>query len=251
MNSNLMNASDRAWIEQQGEQVLCDWVLDIAIEDIIRMQAADAVVVMKRNPGLVEVAQRAMSKGIKLLDPIVLYRVRRVEQLRHKRFTLVGGGELNADLLAQHFAGAEYIVVAVCTIGEGVERLAKEHFARDPAFGLALEGFGSAAVETLATEFCARMDRYAGGLGMATSIPLSPGMVGWPVDQGQRQIFSLLDSRRIGVELTESFMMLPVKTISLVLGVGVGITTEGSTCDYCSMRERCHYRDHYLHVEKS
>jgi cobalamin-dependent methionine synthase I len=246
-----MEKSREGWLGQQGELILRDWSLDIAMEDIIRMQAADADVVMKRNPGLVAVAQRAVTQGAKLLDPVVLYQVREVKQFRHKCFTLVGGEKLVADLLAQHLAGAQYIVAAVCTIGEGVERLAKEHFAQDPAFGLALEGFGSAAVETLATEFCARMDQFAGESGMATSIPLSPGMVGWSVDQGQRQIFHLLDSRRIGVELTESFLMLPVKTISLILGVGVDINTGGSTCDYCSMRERCHFRDHYLHVEKS
>jgi cobalamin-dependent methionine synthase I len=247
----MVNASDRAWLKQQNEQILRDWELDIALEDVVRMQAAEADVVIKRNPAIAEAAQRAISQGIELLKPVVLFKVKQVEQFRHMRFMLMGGGELSAELLAQHLIGAEYIVAAICTIGEGVERLAKQHFLQDPTFGLALEGFGSAAVETLATEFCARIDRLAEGSGMSTSIPLCPGMVGWPVEQGQGQIFNLLDSSRIGVELTGSCMMLPVKTISLVLGVGAHINAQGSTCDYCSMRDRCHYRDHYLHVEKS
>ena len=70
----------------------------------------------------------------------------------------------------------------------------------------------------------------------------------WKDDEGQWN--ETLPVSPIGVELTGSSLMLPVKTISLILGVGEDMNADGSTCDFCSMRERCQYRDHYLHVEK-
>jgi hypothetical protein len=246
-----MKDHELKWLEQDGDQIIRDWTLDIPIEDIIRMQAADAEVVLQRNPTLVEMAERALEQGLGLLEPVVLFRVLKVEQFRHERFTLESGDELQAQLLTEHLKSAEFVVAALCSIGGDVEKLAKEQFRQNPVFGLALEGFGSAAVEALATEFCASIEEQAARTGMASSIPLSPGMVGWSVDAGQKQIFEILDTNAISVQLTESSMMLPVKTISLMLGVGAEIRADGSTCDYCSMRERCHYRDHYINVEKS
>jgi hypothetical protein len=70
-------------------------------------------------------------------------------------------------------------------------------------------------------------------------------MVGWPVEQGQPQIFDLLNAGEIGVQLTESMMMIPRKSLSLVLGVGRELIAGGRTCDYCSMKETCRYREHY------
>ena len=241
---------EHSWFDGSSYQTLRDWELDIPIEDIIRMQSADAGEVIRRNPTLVQMAEKALAQGSPLLAPAVQYRVLKVEQLRHERLMLEAGAELQAKLLAEHLKSAEFVVLALCTIGAGIDRLAKEQFAQNPVYALALEGFGSAAVETLATEFCALIDEKASQCGMTSSIPMSPGMVGWPVDEGQGQIFGVLDTSAIGVRLTESSMMLPVKTISLVLGVGEALSSDGSTCDYCSMRERCHYRDHYLHVEK-
>lgn len=238
-------------LNQPGEHVLDTWSLEIKLEDVIRMQSADARVVIERNPTLVGLAERAMGRGSSLIDPKVLYQVLKVEARLHTQLQLAGGLKLQSELLAQHLGSAEVIVVALCTIGDGVEKLAKEQFHQDPGYAFALEGFGSAAVEALATEFCVCIDENAARSGFRSSIPLSPGMVGWPVESGQRELFHILDSRKIGVELTESSMMLPVKTISLILGLGEDLLEGGSTCDYCSMRERCHYRDHYIHVEKS
>jgi len=77
---------------------------------------------------------------------------------------------------------------------------------------------------------------------MQSTIPLSPGMIGWPVEESQHQIFALLDASRVGVVLTESSVMIPVKSISMVLGLGHDVSSDSRICDYCTMRETCRYR---------
>ncbi len=81
---------------------------------------------------------------------------------------------------------------------------------------------------------------------MKGTIPLSPGMVGWPVEDGQTQIFSILDGQEIGVSLSPSFMMSPRKSLTMLIGFGEAILSQGSTCDYCSLRETCQYKEHYV-----
>ena len=51
--------------------------------------------------------------------------------------------------------------------------------------------------------------------------------------------------REIGVELTPSGLMNPIKSVSLVMGLGAELVSEGRSCDYCAMRETCRYKSHY------
>ncbi len=57
-------------------------------------------------------------------------------------------------------------------------------------------------------------------------------------------IFSLLDASQIKVSLSPSMVMSPVKSLSLILGIGsqpVGV--EGaSNCDFCTIKDRCAYQ---------
>ncbi len=117
--------------------------------------------------------------------------------------------------------------------------------AEDPPYGLALDGYGSAAVEVLANAACYQFEQQAEAKGMQTTIPLSPGMIGWPLEEGQAQIFSILDASEIGVSLAPSSIMRPKKTLSFVVGEGHDLAIVETACAYCSMRETCRYQDHY------
>jgi hypothetical protein len=104
---------------------------------------------------------------------------------------------------------------------------------------------GSTAVEMLAIQACNYFEDKAKIDGLFPSMPLNPGMVGWPVDLGQPQIFSLLDSEEIQVSLTESWMMVPNKSLSQVIGVGTHVSNHGSSCEFCSLKGVCKYQNHY------
>jgi hypothetical protein len=67
-------------------------------------------------------------------------------------------------------------------------------------------------------------------------------MDGWPVEEGQPQIFDLVDAAEIGLVLLPSGMMVPRKSLSMVIGLGADVSAKGVPCDYCSMAERCRYR---------
>jgi hypothetical protein len=136
------------------------------------------------------------------------------------------------------------VVVIVCTVGRELEEHASQVMASDPTYGLALDGLGSAATDALAAATCDHFEKQAELEGLRTTMPIFPGMVGWPVSEGQLQVFSLLQADLIGVRLLPSGMMVPRKSLTLVIGLGAEVSTEGTPCDYCTMRDGCRYRTH-------
>jgi hypothetical protein len=193
---------------------------------------------------LIALAEKALEEGRGLLQPVVATSSRKVTGLRHERLA-VEGGHLQGPLIAQHLAAAELVTIMVCTVGESIDAEVSRTMDDDPSYALALDGLGSAAVEALAAAACSRLEAEALAAGSRVSLPLSPGMIGWPVPDGQAQIFALLDAGEAGVRLTEGGMMVPRKSLSLVLGQGAELEAAGSACAFCSLHATCRYQDHY------
>ncbi len=219
--------------------------LDFDVDAILRGQGADPGAIRARNPRLVEIATRALEEGRPLLEPVTTYRELDVEVLRHERLVLANGQYLSGVLVSDHLGPAQRVVVILCSIGDALEAYAAEVSAEDIVYGLALDGVGSAAVEALAHAVCKYFEDQAAEYGFQSSIPISPGMVGWPVDKGQPEIFKILEPEQFNVHLTEYGLMIPRKSLTMAVGFGPQMVTAGRTCDYCAMRETCRYQDHY------
>ena len=220
------------------------WALQIDADQVLRGQGADPAVIRKRSPNLVALAERAITEGSTLLKPELLYRRSRVKRVLHEHIQLEGGDELRGKLLVQHLAPADEVIVILCSIGTDLEERVSAVMETDMVYALALDGFGSAGVEALANAGCHSLELEARERGLETSIPLSPGMVDWPVEDGQPQIFHLLPAEEIGVTMTPSRAMIPRKSLSMVIGIGAHMMA-GCPCDYCSMCGTCRYRDHH------
>ena len=149
-------------------------------------------------------------------------------------------------LIADRLAAASEVIVVVCTVGDGLSRRVSEGFRADPVYALALEGVAAAAAEALAKAACQRFDAFGQADGLQASVPLNPGMIGWPLEDGQPQIFSLLPSvaSEIGVSPEPSGLMQPLISLSLVVGLGRDLDLVGQSCDFCSIRETSRHRDH-------
>ena len=219
--------------------------LDFDVDAVLRGQGAEPDAIRQRSPRLVELAERALDEASPLLEPRTLYLELEVDKLHHERLLLEDGGRLSGKLIAEHLAPARQVILILCTVGEALEAYANRVSQDDLVYGLALDGAGSAAVEALANAACKHFEDQAVELELQSSIPLSPGMVGWPVDVGQPEIFEILQPAQVGVRLTEYGLMVPRKSLSMVLGLGEVMKTGGRTCDYCAMRETCRYQDHY------
>jgi hypothetical protein len=231
--------------------ILNKWSFNLTTDEVLRSQGADPEALKLRRPSLVKITEDAIAKGIPLLQPKVLYEKYSVTGLVHERLELENNSSyskkphLSGQLIAQHLPRSQEIIIIVCTIGNLLDETVSSLFKVDPSMAVAIDGVGSAAVESLAIQACNYFEDQARAEGLNTTMPLNPGMVGWPVEQGQPEIFTLLDSESIQVTLTDSCMMTPNKSLSMVLGVGKDVSPVGSHCDYCSMKGICKYQNHY------
>ena len=219
--------------------------LEIDVDAVLRGQGADPDIIRQRSPRLMETAQEALELGISRLEPQVLVEEFKVVGVGHDRLQLDNGKDLKGPLVTGHLVGATCVTVALCTVGSSIDELAAETMEDDIVKGLAVDGVGSAAVEALANAVCREIEQDAAERGLETTIPLSPGMIGWGVDEGQQLIFDLVDSEKQNIKLTPSYLMVPRKSISMVMGIGPNINSGARICDFCAMRDNCRYQDHF------
>jgi hypothetical protein len=193
--------------------------LKIDVDMVLRGQGADPAVIRQRRPRLVELAEQALVEGMQLIQPVATYRILPIEEMSLESFKLFDKVWLTGTFVAQHLAGAQHIVLVVCTLGAGLENRIAALSQENPTYTFALDAFGSVAATTLRVAVCDELKADAQLSGFHTSIPLIPGINDWPVDVGQPQIFKVLDAARIGVSLNESAQMIPRKSISMMIGM--------------------------------
>jgi hypothetical protein len=222
-------------------ELLENFTLSLSVEDVLKGEGADPEIIQAGKPSILRAASSALYEGFSKLNPVALIQMTRIVEHRHERILLQGGNELSSPLIARQLAGAEQVVAAICTVGPQLEEFASSKLGENPLLGLALDGLGNAAVGVLGQQVCLHIGKEAQDACMTTSTPISPGEPEWPVEIGQPQIFSMLQSSLAGISLTSGGMMVPKKSISFVLGIGPTMN-QSNPCDLCSLRERCRYR---------
>jgi hypothetical protein len=214
------------------------------VDAVLRGQGADAGVLRARSPALVKLAEDAMQESFSLLAPKVIYQDFKVEGVKHEQLLLEEKRRIDSKLLAQHLKAADRIIVILATIGDELERQVSKIWDANMVYALALDGAGSASVEALANAACKYFEKQAAEEGLQVSIPFSPGMIAWPVSEGQPQIFNLLGDEGSIVKLTSSYIMIPQKSLTMIMGIGSELKSSRRTCDFCTMRDTCLYHDH-------
>jgi hypothetical protein len=136
------------------------------------------------------------------------------------------------------------IVLGICTIGSALEEKVRELTAESQlALATALDAVGSEIVENLAEQLEARICKELTTEEQVAGPRFSPGYGNWPLASGQKTIFTLLPAERIGVTLSATSLMSPLKSISFAMKLSACPVGEpsASKCSLCD-KEDCRYR---------
>jgi len=219
--------------------IITDFRLSLEVTHVLRGQGIDPA---RARPDVIRVAREVLDEARALLAPTALYVTLPVRGFQHQRVVLDNGVAFEGALVARALAGATELALAVCTIGPALEERMDALFAAgDPVRALALDGAGTAAVGEISRMVSARICDAASARGLNVGMRASPGQEGWPLEQ-QRVLFGLVPAEEVGVRLTQSCLMLPRKSVSLVIGLGPEMRADAVPCDFCSKRERCPWR---------
>jgi len=179
-----------------------------------------------------------------LLEPAIAYEIHTVTAVDSQQLSLEGGIVLSGSTLTGILSQAKELAAIVCTIGSKIEDRVTDYFSgNEPLRGLLLDGLGSAAVDALVQEGCEHITHETTNRGYQVSSPLSPGGPGFPLSE-QWPLFQLVPAEKIGVSLTSAGLMIPRKSVSMVIGIGPQMITWTRTeaCARCNLGETCHYR---------
>jgi len=209
----------------EGIQRIHDLDIIIRRDDVARLLGYTGSAPPPRVTALLDQIE---NQAARLVDPACMY--------RH----LAGSEAATSSFLR----GAGDVVLCLVTIGPRLEREVeslKDH--GQLARALVLDAYGSAAAEAAAEAANAIIVREMETRGLSCSRRFSPGYGRWNVDE-QRWVLPALDSRSIGVSLTEGCMMTPRKSVSFAVTVGVHPVELRSAdlCDACGAAD-CTWRD--------
>jgi hypothetical protein len=220
-----------------------DWHIEFDEEQYIA-QAGSNLARLLARPNIRADWEAALADAYALIEPAAVWDTFPIREFRHERLTLANGTRIGGGPVASVVAGATDLVVGLCTVGGAISQRISEQLRSDQRLrALFLDDLGSWAVDQVRQQLCRRIEDDAASCELRASASLSPGESEWSVAE-QAVIFSLLATREIGVSLNESMVMFPVKSLSLIVGIGPGpLGVEGaSNCDFCTIRERCGYR---------
>jgi hypothetical protein len=186
----------------------------------------------------------ATVKSTHLLEPAAAYEYYKVTGMSPSQVSLECGKAIHGPLIHTVFPKAKKLAVVVCTIGPKLEKQVTDYSKSGETLRSALlDGIGSATVDMLIPEACRRIASEVSSHGHQASSPVSPGWPGFPLTE-QWNLFELVNTQEIGVSLTASGIMVPRKSVSMVIGIGprMATWTGAEVCARCSLRKTCPYR---------
>jgi hypothetical protein len=223
-----------------GPQVLTDLPLAIDPAEVLRFQGYKAGRDVP-GPDVHALLDEALAEGRRLMVPRAVARWARVTGQGEDRLE-VDGEPLAIPGIGSRWGAVEHVAAAVCTIGEALEERVRALWeARELPLASMLDSVGSGAVESLA-EYVNDLLCQQGLPSLQVTNRISPGYGDWDVAE-QRRLFRLCSGAPVGVTLNEACVMTPGKSISLLVGAGVGARVDHyfSQCARCWMRD-CAYR---------
>ena len=226
--------------------VVRDIRLTLKTSDLLRRQGVREYSKLKSEIKTITSELLTTISNDSLLEPAIAYETYPVTGVGHQQISLEGDTVLHGTIFLSVLGEAREVAVVVCTIGPRLERKVTDCFNSGESLqGLLLDGIGSAAVDALSFELCQLMAAEASLRGYQASSPLCPGGPSFPLSE-QWRLFELAPVDEIGVSLTSSGVMVPRKSLSMVVGMGpqMGTWTKAESCARCNLTKTCRYRVH-------
>ena len=156
----------------------------------------------------------ALAERVEVLKERALRTLRPARVWRRVQLPL----QVESAALARHLEGCREAYLVCGTIGAEFDALLRRVGVTSAADALIVQAIGTAAIEAWMDEVEGEMrQELAPGEDLVSRF--SPGYGDLPLDY-QRTLLSVLDtSRKIGVSLTDSLLMVPSKSVSAIVGV--------------------------------
>lgn len=147
-------------------------------------------------------------------------------------------------IIGKYLIGSESLIFLVATLGDVFEKLLNTFKSNNDYLEMFLsDKIASDIVEAAADKLEMIIEENLKTESLKVTNRYSPGYCGWDVSE-QKKFFSLLPFGFCGVTLSESAMMIPIKSVSAVMGIGKNVDRKDYECSICD-DEFCYKRKRY------
>ena len=185
--------------------------------------------------------ERSAAKLAETIQPKYVYRGFPLEHTDDGIVLQGSGVTLTGGLAARMLQSCDTALLLCCTLGLEFEQRLRAMERRDMGEAVIFDACGSAWVESgcdaAEAEIAARFE------GRYLTDRFSPGYGDLPLSLQPAVLAALDAEKRLGIHLSDSFLMTPSKSVTAVIGVSdKPQPARVRGCGYCAMRKTCDYR---------
>ena len=153
---------------------------------------------------------------------------------------LDNGTVFHSKALAKYVGKSNELFLFGATLGSRVDIALRRMALTSVAEAGAGQAVAAALIETYCDDCCAELQKQLPE-GKKLKWRFSPGYGDWALEE-QKILFPVLDcAHTIGLTLTESCMMAPVKSVTAVMAITEDAIRENHKCQYCNKTD-CEFR---------
>ena len=212
-------------------------MMDIRTKEAVRYLGYGRHAIDERTLELIQDSFRELDQ---VADARFVYRIFEIIEQNENELT-IGNSKIQSKNLAKNLKGCKQVIIFGATLGTGVDLLMKRYSVSDMTKAVVLQACAAAVLEeycdTIQKEMAKELDA-----GLYLRPRFSPGYGDFSILH-QKELLQMLEApKKIGLTLTEGYMLTPTKSVTALLG----ITKDAKECDIkgceACTKEDCIYR---------
>jgi len=159
------------------------------------------------------------------------------------RYLTVDGIQFDiGKTLAKELRNSTNFALFICSAGKDLSEQSQMLLGgENPVLGYIYDSLGSMIVEAATDLLQNEIKRQTNNQGLKITNRYSPGYCKWSVAD-QHKLFSFFPKGCCGINLTESALMYPIKSVSGIIGIGPKVKYRAHTCELCAQAD-CFHRN--------
>lgn len=219
-------------------EIKTDWDINVTADMMIKRMGGS-----RKGQKLLNKRLDILDLGKELLEPCTIYGIFSVKSIEEEIVKLENGLSFKSEHLAKLLHGTDQVVVMARTIGHVLEEKARYLTDQGDLFtAYLLDIYGNIAVGLLGRMMYRQIKEQYSSYGV--TVQMEPGQLDWNIRE-QTIVHKLISLDKIGVSLSDSCLMTPIKSTTAVFGVGDPEKVQEGlpSCTYCSKKDKCTYRE--------
>ena len=220
-----------------------DFPLIVDQKTLLALQGKKFSKLLERRPAIARKFTTILEEVPNLYHPQLVWDRFAIKGIANGTFELVNGHFIGGGPVTQVMKEAQSVILGVCTLGITMDqKIAQFSQEGDLLAAVILDGVASYLVDQVRETFFLRLTDHLTKEGLFSSIPLCPGESEWTTAD-HATFFKLLTPIQIGMELKSSMLLIPMKSLSFMIGVSEEKFSliNAHHCDYCAMQHKCRH----------